>query len=140
MDTIEQNFAVICRKFNQFLNRELQEVDLTAAELTYLNFLLEQNGMTQDELAKSLCVDKAAVTRMIQRMEKKGIVQRQMDDSDKRANRIYPTEKAYYYQKIIENVRQKWIRIMDVYMTEEQQKVFEAQVAEIAEKVKKAVP
>ena len=73
MDTVEQNFAVICRKFNQFLNRELQEVDLTAAELTYLNFLLEQNGMTQDELAKSLCVDKAAVTRMIQRMEKKAL-------------------------------------------------------------------
>lgn len=140
MNTIEQNFAVICRKFNQFLNRELQDVDLTAAEMTYLHFLLEQDGMTQDELAKSSCVDKAAITRVIQRLEKKGVVQRKMDDSDKRANRIYLTEKAYYYQKLIESVRQKWIRIMDVHMTEEQQRIFEAQVAEIAEKVKKAVP
>ncbi len=140
METLEQNFAVICRKFNQFLNRELQEVDLTAAELTYLNFLYEQNGMTQDELAKSSCVDKAAITRVIQRMEKKGVVERKSDECDKRANRIYLTEKADYYKQLIENVRQKWVDIMDVHMTEEQQKIFESQVAEIAEKVKKAVP
>ena len=140
MDSMEQNIGIICRKFNQFLSRELQNVDLTPAELTYLEFLYEQNGMTQDELAKASCVDKAAITRVIQRMEKKGVVERKSDDNDKRVNRIYLTEKANYYKNTMENVRRKWVDIIDVKMTEAQQKIFESQVAEIAEKVKKAVP
>ena len=140
MDAIEQNFALISRKFQQFLNRELQTVDLTAAELTYLNFIYIQDGLTQDELARSCCVDKAAVTRAIQRLEKKGVIERKPDAADKRANRIYLTEKAMYYKQVIEEMRQKWIKIMDVHMTEEEARFFAKKVEEIAEKVKKAVP
>lgn len=71
MDTMEQNFSLICRKFTKFLNSELKNAGITPAELSYLSYLLEQNGMTQDELAKASCVDKAAVTRVIQTLEKK---------------------------------------------------------------------
>lgn len=140
MDTMEQNFSLICRKFTKFLNSELKNAGITPAELGYLNYLLEQNGMTQDELAKASCVDKAAVTRVIQTLEKKGVVERRADETDKRANRIYLTDKAYHYADVIKEVRQKWMQIIDVQMSRQEMQQLEHQVAEIAEKVKKAVP
>ena len=140
MDTMEQNFSLICRKFTKFLNAELKNAGVTPAELSYLNYLLEQNGMTQDELAKASCVDKAAVTRVIQTLEKKGVVERRADETDKRANRIYITDKAYHYADVIKEVRQKWMQIIDVQMSRQEMQQLEHQVAEIAEKVKKAVP
>lgn len=140
MDTMEQNFSLICRKFTKFLNIELKNAGITPAELSYLNYLLEQNGMTQDELAKASCVDKAAVTRVIQTLEKKGVVERRADETDKRANRIYITDKAYHYADVIKEVRQKWMQIIDVQMSRQEMQQLEHQVAEIAEKVKKAVP
>ena len=140
MDTMEQNFSLICRKFTKFLNVELKNAGITPAELSYLNYLLEQNGMTQDELAKASCVDKAAVTRVIQTLEKKGVVERRADETDKRANRIYITDKAYHYADVIKEVRQKWMQIIDVQMSRQEMQQLEHQVAEIAEKVKKAVP
>ena len=96
--------------------------------------------MTQDELAKASCVDKAAVTRVIQTLEKKGVVERRADETDKRANRIYITDKAYHYADVIKEVRQKWMQIIDVQMSRQEMQQLEHQVAEIAEKVKKAVP
>lgn len=140
MDTMEQNFSLICRKFTKFLNIELKNAGITPAELSYLNYLLEQNGMTQDELAKASCVDKAAVTRMIQTLEKKGVVERRADETDKRANRIYITDKAYHYADVIKEVRQKWMQIIGVQMSRQEMQQLEHQVAEIAEKVKEAVP
>lgn len=140
MDTMEQNFSLICRKFTKFLNVELKNAGITPAELSYLNYLLEQNGMTQDELAKASCVDKAAVTRVIQTLEKKGVVERRADETDKRANRIYITDKAYHYADVMKEVRQKWMQIIDVQMSRQEMQQLEHQVAEIAEKVKKAVP
>ena len=140
MDTMEQNFSLICRKFTKFLNSELKNAGVTPAELSYLNYLLEQNGMTQDELAKASCVDKAAVTRVIQTLEKKGVVERRADETDKRANRIYLTDKAYHYADVMKEVRQKWMQIIGVQMSRQEMQQLEQQVAEIAEKVKKAVP
>ena len=136
MDTMEQNFSLICRKFTKFLNSELKNAGITPAELSYL----EQNGMTQDELAKASCVDKAAVTRVIQTLEKKGVVERRADEADKRANRIYLTDKAYHYADVRKEVRQKWLRIIDVQMSQQEMQQLEQHVEEIAEKVKKAVP
>ena len=140
MDTMEQNFSLICRKFTKFLNVELKNAGITPAELSYLSYLLEQNGMTQDELAKASCVDKAAVTRVIQTLEKKGVVERRADETDKRANRIYLTDKAYHYADVMKEVQQKWVRIIDVQMSRQEMQQLEQHVAEIAEKVKKAVP
>ncbi len=140
MDTMEQNFSLICRKFTKFLNSELKNAGITPAELSYLSYLLEQNGMTQDELAKASCVDKAAVTRVIQTLEKKGVVERRADETDKRANRIYLTAKAYHYADVRKEVRQKWLRIIDVQMSQQEMQQLEQHVEEIAEKVKKAVP
>jgi|GEM_PF-135977 len=139
MNTIGKNISILFRQLNLFLNRELADTDLTATELMYLGSLFAGDGVTQDELAREHCIDKAATARTIQGMEKKGYVVRKTDPSDKRAKRVYLTEKAQLYRAKIEEVRKKWRAIIDTGMSEAEFAIFERQIRAITERVKAAI-
>ena len=59
-----------------------------------LNRLYRRPGATQSELADMLEVEKATAGRMIDRMEKKGWVERRPDAGDRRVNRLHLTAEA----------------------------------------------
>lgn len=53
-----------------------------------------QDGQTQQALARIAVKDKAAITRLLNGLEKKNIVLRIPDRNDKRSNLVYLTNKA----------------------------------------------
>jgi len=57
-----------------------------------LHLLHEQEGLTHSELATRLEVAPATVTKMLQRLEKAGFVQRRPDAIDQRVSRVYLTD------------------------------------------------
>ncbi len=67
-------------------------LDLTREQLIFLKFLMEKDGRMQNELADITERDKASLTRLVSTLERKGLVERRTDDSDRRVNRIYLTE------------------------------------------------
>ncbi|SRR6056297_2621366 len=54
-----------------------------------LALLWENDGLKQKEIAKHRNLKPATVTRMLQRMEKRGFIYREQDESDLRVSRIY---------------------------------------------------
>ena len=124
METIGKNISILYRQFNMFLNNELEKVDITATELMYLGSLYKKDGITQDELVREYCIDKAATARTIQSMEKKGLVYRKADEVDKRAKRVYLTEKSDEYQKLIQDIQKKWIEKINMEIAQDDMEVF----------------
>lgn len=63
--------------------------------MLYLSSLYEKDGITQDDLAQEYSVDKAAVTRTVQLMEKNAIdsFSKQIDDMVERAKELNPKER-----------------------------------------------
>lgn len=120
-----------------FLNRELEGSGITAIELMYLFNLYKQDGVTQDELLKEYCIDKAAKTRVIQKLEKKGLIQREVADGDKRAKKVFLTERANEYRKLISNIQKKWLESMwtSLDVTENDMKIFVKVLAAVTERV-----
>lgn len=120
-----------------FLNRELEGSGITAIELMYLFHLYKQDGVTQDELLKEYCIDKAAKTRVIQKLEKKGLVQREVADGDKRAKKVFLTERANEYRKLISDIQKKWLESMwtSLDVTENDMKIFVKVLAAVTERV-----
>lgn len=137
MNTIGKNINILCRQFNTFLNRELNKTNITATELMYLGSLYKQDGLTQDDLAKEYCIDKAATARTIQGMEKKGLVNRVSDDIDKRAKRVFLTPKSTEYKAIIERIQKKWIDEINLKITEKDMELFVQVLETITERAKK---
>lgn len=136
MNTIGKNINILCRQFNLFLNHELSGVELNSTDLMYLGTLFIEDGVTQDDLAKDFCVDKAATARSMQNLEKKGIIIRQPDEADHRAKRIYLTDKAYKYKPLMESIQKKWTKICNTPMNDEEVIQFEKNLEIITEHVK----
>ncbi len=70
--------------------------------------LWEKDGLTHGELAQRLQITPATVTRMIQRMEKSGFLQRRPDPGDQRVSRVYLTEAGRAVRDQVEAV---WARM-----------------------------
>ena len=54
--------------------------------------LWEQDGITQNNIAKKLGKDKTNIARMVYNLEQKGFIQRVNDEKDKRISIVYLTE------------------------------------------------
>ena len=80
---VDKSVIVLFRQMNLFLNRELLDEKLTSSDVLYLALLYEQDGRTQDEMAEAYTVDRAATTRSLQGLEKKGLVRREVDTFDR---------------------------------------------------------
>ena len=66
--------------------------------------LWEQEGLTHTELAERLQNTPATITKMLQRMEKAGFVQRRPDANDQRVSRVYLTEAGRAIQAQVQAV------------------------------------
>ena len=80
--------------FRTEVDRELRDLDLTRRQVGMLHFIHRAGRVTASELTRSIGVDSTAVTRMIDRLEAKGLVSRSKDPDDGRRHIIELTTAA----------------------------------------------
>jgi DNA-binding MarR family transcriptional regulator len=73
--------------------------DVSYEQWSILIHLYRRDGQTQQELSNIAVKDKAAITRLLNVLEKKNIVLRIPDRTDKRSKLVYLTNKAKEFQK-----------------------------------------
>jgi MarR family transcriptional regulator, transcriptional regulator for hemolysin len=83
------------KAFVKALDAELrQKVGVTVGQWKVMVMLVNQNGLTQKEIAEKLALEGPTLIPILDKMEKEGLVIRKVDPNDRRNNRIYRTEKA----------------------------------------------
>jgi DNA-binding MarR family transcriptional regulator len=82
-------------------------VDISQEQWTLLAELWKEEGITQHELGIRTYRDKPATTRLIDNLEKKGLVIRASHKTDRRVNLIYLTPEG----RKLENIASKTINI-----------------------------
>src|SRR5206468_470615 len=82
------------------LDRELSQFDISAAQLIVLASVANKEAGSASGLCKSISYDPGAMTRMIDRLEQKGLVRRVPNAEDRRAMNLEMTAagKALYPQ------------------------------------------
>lgn len=124
--------SVLMRQLNLFFSHELSEVEITASELMYLSQLYTRDGLTQDEMATKISVDKAATTRTIQGMEKKGLIVRDSNEKDHRSKCVYLTDKAKQMEEHIREIQKKWSDYIMQDMTVSEAELFAKQLKQMS--------
>ena len=71
-----------------------KNLPITPDQFRVLTSLWQQDGKSQQELAVSSNRDRANVTRLIDILEREGIVERHDDENDRRVFKIYLTKKG----------------------------------------------
>ena len=96
------------------LDRKLAQFDITAAQLIVLSSVANKEADSPAGLCKNISYDPGAMTRMIDRLEQKGLVRRNPNPDDRRATNLEITSagRALYPQLIAakEHVQAQFLR------------------------------
>lgn len=76
------------------LREEIEQYDLTPPQFALLSFLWQQDGLTQVELSEKGQVDRSTTGGLIDRLERDGLLERRQHPQDRRAYKIYLTERG----------------------------------------------
>lgn len=91
-ETIDYLLAQVCRLHRERAGAILEAVGLFRGQPPVLMSLHGEDGQTQGDLAAHLRVAPATMTKMLQRLERAGFVQRRPDAVDQRISRVYLTD------------------------------------------------
>jgi DNA-binding MarR family transcriptional regulator len=94
--------------------RELRPFDITTEQYGVLFLLWDLDGLQQWEIADLLLKDRPNVTRILEKLEKKKFISREIDPDDRRATRVYLTpagrEIKPHLEQAIERFREQSYR------------------------------
>lgn len=76
------------------IERELQPLDISAAQFVVFNTIAKGRGSTIGDLCRVLGYDSGAMTRLLDRIEKKGLIRRVANPDDRRSYLIELTEQS----------------------------------------------
>lgn len=93
-----ENFGFDLAETSRMLRREFDRraaaLGVTRAQWRVLARLRRQDGLRQVDLAEALDVEPITLCRMIDRLADAGLVERRRDEKDRRAWRVFLTDKA----------------------------------------------
>ena len=84
----------ILLSYNNYLKNNLEDVDITYGELTYIYSIKYYGPSSQRQMAERLYVSEANVAKMIKKLVKKGLVEKQKDENNKSRNVLSLTKKG----------------------------------------------
>ena len=86
------------------MSEALTEIGLYAGQEMFLWQLWQQDGLMQSQLVERMCVQPPTVSKMLDRMEKAGLVERRPDSEDSRISRVYLTEQGHRSQRAVRDI------------------------------------
>ena len=82
------------RLLRTYSDQRARELNTTRAQWAVLSRLQRSEGVKQSELAEALDIAPITLGRLIDKLASAGLVERRDDPADRRAHRLYLTEKA----------------------------------------------
>ena len=83
---------MIGKGYSIYVNRHIYEFGINTTQLHLLFEIYYQSDINQDKIAERCNINKGAVARSIKKLEDKGLVKRQIDENNRRQNKISLTE------------------------------------------------
>ena len=98
-------YSFITGKASTAIARRLQKnfkaagIEITIEQWSVLYHLWKQDGLSQQQLCDATFRDKPSITRLVDNLEKLGLVKRMADKADRRINKICITPEAQNLQE-----------------------------------------
>lgn len=112
--TIGKYAGILNRQFQTYIGMAFKDIDITFTEYIFLANMYFNEGINQEELSALVFLDKSLTARAIKSLEEKGFIKRKNCEEDKRAKKLYLTDKAMDCKEYVYSIVKKW----DDYITE----------------------
>jgi DNA-binding MarR family transcriptional regulator len=114
--------ASLYRSSQNHLAKKLARLHIGRGQHSFLLVLFNKDGVSQDYLAKALNMNKAAVARAVSKLEDRGYLTREKDDSDRRNNLVYLTDKARKIKSKLMDTVESWTDVLSTGLSIEESK------------------
>lgn len=91
---ISKLITMIARGNTIYLNHHLEDFEINATQLHLLFEISHQCDINQEKIAERCNINKGSVARSIRKLEEKELITRQIDDANRRQNKISLTAKG----------------------------------------------
>jgi len=82
------------RRQTSIFNNRLKDFEISYGDHSYLFIINGNPGLSQNELTKYLSNNKATTAKILKRLVEKGFVIKEVDENDKRGNKLFLGEKG----------------------------------------------
>ena len=83
---------MIGKGYSVYVNRNLEEFGINTTQLHLLFEIAHESNINQEMIAARCNINKGAVARSIRKLEEKGFVKREIDENNRRQNRLSLTK------------------------------------------------
>lgn len=129
----------IARCANLHQDEALQSAGLSSYQSAYIPIICRKPGITQDQIARELHVNRSSVTRQMTALEDAGFITRQRCTGDRRAIQVYPTDKALEVLPLVRKARQTWRALLLEGMTDTEREALDKLLARLADRAEDIV-
>ena len=120
MSQIIRDITELTRCGAQYRLDQLSPMGLKACHASYLTEICACPGISQDGLARRICINKSNVARQAAVLEEEGFITRTPSPADKRVMELYPTQKALDLLPQIQSILTCWEDCITGDLTEEE--------------------
>jgi len=125
---------ITSRCATQYRSERLSASSLNGYQGGYILHICRNPGISQDQLAKEIYVNRSNVTRQLALLEENGYVERRQCRFDKRVIEVYPTEKAYAVRPAVLAVFSEWSRYLTEDFTDQEKELLVSMLEKVAGK------
>ena len=119
------NLDIALRNVDQVFKKRIRPSGITVIEWYILRSLFDRDGQHASELASAVGRAATSFTPNLDKLQKKGYIERRPDDVDRRAVRIYLTEKAHHCRSaVMESAKDLDKEILE-FLSNRESQVFE---------------
>lgn len=126
-----KNINLVSRSAEVFREERLKDCGIKGCQSKYVMVIAQNPGVSQEEISRSLFVNKSNVARQISLLEEAGFVRREDNDKDRRAVLLYPTDKLLDVMPRVRMVLAEWRALVTEGFTEEEK----AELQRLSEKM-----
>ena len=131
MPELMHHVTNIARCAALYRQEELACLGLKACHASYLANICACPGITQDQLARRIFINKSNVARQLAVLEEDGFVERRPSQEDKRAIQVFPTEKARNSMPEIARIFRCWEAFVAQDLTEAERRTLVAMLEKL---------
>ena len=114
-ESIGKWISATFRYMKIYIDKELHEYNIGSSQFQVMLILDKNDGINQESISKIISLDKANVTRAVNKLEKEGYVRREVDPNDHRAYILHLTKKG---KEPVPNIRKSLAKLSSKLLSE----------------------
>lgn len=111
--------SLIYRSRFVFLNNHLRPLGLSAGQYPVLMLLAKEQNIMQDTLVRHYHLDKGTIARAVRKLEDGGYIRRITDPGNRRAVRLFLTEKGEHAIPLLHAINREWENLISTGLSKE---------------------